>query len=90
MAQNQGRDTRSAQRDAARAKAREIREANKKSEARRRYGFIAGLTAAVLVLGGLIGFAVVSNAPAPSVAPSCAACWTLACRDGSSSSPETR
>ena len=43
MAQNSGRDTRSAQRDAARAKAREIREANKKSEARRRYGFIAGL-----------------------------------------------
>ena len=69
MAQNPGRDTRSAQRDAARAKAREIREAHKKSEARRRYGFIAGITAAVLILGGLIGFAVVSNAPAPSVAP---------------------
>ena len=69
MAQNSGRDTRSEQRDAARAKAREIREAHKKSEQRRRYGLIAGIVSAFLILGGLVGFAVVSNAPAPAVAP---------------------
>ncbi len=60
---------RSEQRDAARAKAREIREAHKKSEQRRKYGLVAGLVGAILVLGGIIGFAVVSNAPAPALTP---------------------
>ena len=61
--------TRSEQRDAARAKAREIRDAHKRSEQRRKYGLIAGVAGAVLVLGGLIGFAVVANAPAPAQIP---------------------
>jgi protein-disulfide isomerase len=61
--------TRSEQRDAARAKAREIREAHKKSEQRRKYGLFAGVVGAVLVLGGLIGWAVVANAPAPAQIP---------------------
>lgn len=66
MANNQ---TRSEQREAARAKAREIREAHKKSEQRRKFGFFAGIAAAILVLGGLIGWAVVANAPAPAQSP---------------------
>jgi len=66
MAQNQ---TRSEQRDAARAKAREIRDAHKKSEQRRKFGFAAGIVGAIVVLGGIIGYAVISNAPAPALTP---------------------
>lgn len=66
MAQN---PTRSEQREAARAKAKEIREAHKKSEQRRKFGLFAGIAAALLILGGLIGWAVIANAPAPAQTP---------------------
>ena len=69
MANNDARLTRTEQRDAARAKAKEIREQHKKGEQRRKVGIFAGVTALVLLVGSLIGFAVVSGQPAPSLTP---------------------
>jgi protein-disulfide isomerase len=63
------KQTRSEQRDAARAKAREMREAHKKSEKRRQLGIVAGVVSLVLGIGALIGWSVIANQPAPSLTP---------------------
>lgn len=69
MNANDHRQTRSEQREAARAKAREIRQAHQKQEQTRKVTIMASVIAGVLVFGGLIGWAVVSNQPAPSLTP---------------------
>ena len=69
MTPNANRPTRSEQREAARAKAREIRDAHKKQEKVRKVGLISGVIASVLVFGGLIGWLVVANQPAPALTP---------------------
>lgn len=69
MTPTPNRPTRSEQREAARAKAREIRDAHKKQEKARKVGWIAGSIAGVLVLGGLVGWLVVANQPAPALTP---------------------
>ena len=63
------KQTRSEQRDAARAKARELREAHKKSEKRRQLTIVAGVVSLVLGIGALIGWSVIANQPAPSLTP---------------------
>jgi protein-disulfide isomerase len=69
MANNDTRMTRTEQREAARAKAKEIRETHKKSEQRRKYTIVAGVSALVLLVGALVGWAVVAGQPAPSLTP---------------------
>ena len=69
MPNNDTRMTRTEQREAARAKAKEIRENHKKSEQRRKYTIVAGISALVLLVGALVGWAVVSNPPTESVTP---------------------
>ena len=69
MANNDTRMTRTEQREAARAKAKEIRETHKKTEQRRKYTIVAGVSALVLLVGALVGWAVVAGQPAPSLTP---------------------
>ena len=61
MSQGINKPTRSEQRDAARAKAREMREQHKKGERRKRIIIQAGIGAAVLGIIAIIGFAVTSG-----------------------------
>jgi len=61
--------SRSQQRDAARDKAREIREQHKKAEKARQLGFAGGFVAAFLILGGLIGWAIVTAGPTEIAKP---------------------
>ena len=61
--------SRSQQRDEAREKAREIREQHKKAEKARQFGFAGGIVAAILILGGLIGWAVVTAGPTEIAKP---------------------
>lgn len=69
MNANEHRSTRSEQREAARAKAREIRQAHQKAEQTRKVTVMASVIAGVLVFGSLIGWAVISNQPAPQIVP---------------------
>ncbi|MFF2271328.1 DsbA family protein [Agromyces sp. NPDC058136] len=62
---NQPRPTRNQQREAAREKARELREAQKKKERRNKFFLIGGVTVAVvLVIGLVIGVVVQNTKPA--------------------------
>ncbi len=63
------KQTRSEQRDAARAMAKQMREAQKKSDQRRKLSIVAGVVALVLGIGALIGWSVIANQPAPSLTP---------------------
>jgi protein-disulfide isomerase len=69
MAQNDQKLTRSEQREAARAMAKEMREAQKKSDQRRKLSIVAGVVALILGVGALIGWSVIANKPAPSLTP---------------------
>ncbi len=61
MATQEPRQTRSEQREAARAMAKQIRESHQKNEARRRYTIFAGIAALILGVGALVGWAFISN-----------------------------
>ena len=60
---------RSEQREAARAKAKELREQHKKGEKRKRLALQIGVTGAVVAVLGLIAFALVSGANKETVVP---------------------
>jgi protein-disulfide isomerase len=61
MSSGTNKPTRSEQRDAARAKAREMREQHKKGEKRKRVAIQASIGAVVLGIVAIIGFAIVSG-----------------------------
>jgi protein-disulfide isomerase len=61
--------TRSQQREEAREKARQIREQHKKTEKARQIGFVGGIVTAILILGGLMGWAIVSSGPTEIAKP---------------------
>lgn len=63
------KQTRSEQREAARAKARVLRDQHKKGEKRKRLALQLGLGASVLGVVGLVVFAMVSAAPKETVVP---------------------
>lgn len=66
---NRDKLTRSEQREAARAKAKEMREQHKKSEKRKRLALQVGVGAVVLAIIGVVSFAMISGAKKELVTP---------------------